>query len=285
MRPTSVIFLIFSVILIASGVGVLFLAQGMAESDDIALFAQSVDENNNLVEIYDFTDQSIDRISLTLSGASVNVYGNSEKSYIELINFPKSTYDLSVSSKTINIDNTISLLSLVRIKENGLNFSGLRHYLNTGDYRDLPKTINIYIKPEEEIKVYNFSVAKGDVVINDIKSSADYSVNIGSGSIKMENIESRSTANLSLESGDVLLNECFIENISVMIEAGNLDYIMNGMENQIIDVRIKDNGNVKVNGTDRGSEYIYESEIYYMILDAEIEKGDINIEASLLRDN
>ena len=285
MRPTSVIFLIFSVILIASGVGVLFLAQGMAESDDIALFAQSLDENDNLVEIYDFTDQSIDRISLTLSGASVNVYGNSEKSYIELINFPKSTYNLSVSSKTINIDNTISLLSLVRIKENGLNFSGFRHYLHTGDYSDKPKTVNIYIKPEEEIKVYNFALSKGDVIISNIKNSADYSITTGSGNIEMSDIESRSTANLSTDDGNVAINECFIENISVMIESGDLNYTMNGMENQIIDAIIRERGSITVNGKDRGNEYIYESQIYYMIMNAEVKNGDINIEAALLMEN
>jgi len=285
MRPTSVIFLIFSVILIASGVGVLFLAQSMAESDDIALFAQSLDENDNLVEIYDFTDQSIDRISLTLNGASVNVYGNSEKSYIELINFPKSTYDLSVSSKTINIDNTISLLSLVRIKENGLNFSGLRHYLNTGDYSDKPKTVNIYIKPEEEIKVYNFSISKGDVVIKDITNSADYSISIGSGSIEMSDIESRSTANLSVDSGNVAVNECFIENISILIDSGDIDYTMNSMENQIIDAIVREKGTITVNGKDRGSEYIYESDIDYMAVNAEVKSGNINIEASMLFEN
>ena len=262
MRPTSVIFLIFSVILIASGVGVLFLAQGMADSDDIALFAQSIDENDNLVEIYDFTDRSIDRISLTLGDASVNVYGNSEKSYIELINFPKSTYDISENSKTINIDNTISLFSLVRIKENGLNFSGLRHYLNVRDYRD-----------------------KGDVMIKDIKYIADYTVSIEEGNISMSNVESRSTANLNIKKGSTVLDECFIENISVMIDAGDFDYAMNTMENQFITARIKNKGSITVNSTDKGSEYIYESLIPYITLNTEVKNGNIRINASLLLEN
>ena len=71
MKPTSVIFLIFSIILIASGVGVLFLAQSMADNENIALFSQSVDDDDNLIDTYDYTDDSIGHITLNLRDADI----------------------------------------------------------------------------------------------------------------------------------------------------------------------------------------------------------------------
>jgi len=281
MKPTSVIFLIFSVILIASGVGVLFLAESMAENEGIALFSQSIDENGNLIEIYDYTDDSIDRISLTLGDADINVYGNSEKSYIELINFPKSTYDLSVNAKTININNTVGIFDYERIKENGLKFSGLRHYLNISDYQDMNKTVNIYIKPDETIKVYNFSIGNGNIGIENITNSADYSVNIDKGNLILQNVQTWSTVNIGIDKGDVIMNNSTIDTCSVIVNEGTVEYTLDNMDAQLINVKTGE-GTVYLNGTETGDKYTNEPSTYYTKLNVILGKGIIHINGDKL---
>lgn len=278
MKPTSVIFLIFSVILIASGIGVLFLAKDMAEEQHVALFSQFVDDDGNLIEKYDFSDDNISRLTLTLGDVDVHIYGNAESSYIELINFPKNTYDLSVSSKTISIDNTISMMSFYRIRESGLNFSGLRHYLNLRNYSDRDRTLNIYISKEENIKIYDITQSKGSISISDLNYRADYSISLKKGDLYASNLTTNSVFNVNIGKGSVTLDSCFIENCGVILGAGDLEYSFNGLENQAFEVRTG-SGKVYFNGEDMGLSFAREATISYIKLTAEVTEGNIRINA------
>nr|MBQ4318688.1 hypothetical protein [Clostridia bacterium] len=216
-----------------------------------------------------------------LGDADVNVYGNAEKSYIELINFPKSTYDLSVSQKGINIDNTIGLLSLMRIKENGFSFSGLRHYINPDNYVDKPKMINIYVRSVEEIKAYNFTLDNGNVTFKDLSYGADYSVTIDNGTLTMNNINTSSVINAKIDKGSAEFNTCMADKGFVEIVDGNVNYTFDGLENQYLSASCG-SGEVTVNGSSHGDTFTYEPLIRYMSFEFAVKKGDITINASSL---
>ena len=94
MKPTSIIFIIVTIILACAGVLMCISAENMAKDQGIALFKQEHDGNNNYVETYDDIDEaSLKKLVISLKNADINVYGGAEKSRIELINFSDNSYN------------------------------------------------------------------------------------------------------------------------------------------------------------------------------------------------
>ena len=146
MKPTSIIFIIVTIILACAGVLLCISAENMAKDQGIALFKQEHDGNNNYVETYDDIDEaSLKKLVISLKNADINVYGGAEKSRIELINFSDNSYNLTASKTQITLSGIDGISELINLDTFKINFSGFRNYQNYLKYRNRQKTVNLYL--------------------------------------------------------------------------------------------------------------------------------------------
>ena len=173
MRPASLIFLVLAVILAISGVITCSVAKSMAAKEGVELFYQTIDTENNSTYTYDMSADTVNKIVLNISDADINIIGNAKSNYIELINFNINTYGFTVSNNVLTVDDTLSLMSIFNFTEGGIEFKGLRHYLNTNAFASKPKTVNIYLTEASMVKMMNITLASGDLNISDITFNTD----------------------------------------------------------------------------------------------------------------
>lgn len=204
MRPTSVIFLILSVILIAGGAVTCVSAQRMADANGLDLFFQETDENNNGLEVTEFEPENVSKITLVLSNVDVNIYGSADKDAIELINFTKNSYEFTMANKNLTVDDSLSLMSLFRITSSGFHFGGLRHYLYFDRYADRTRAVNIYLSENSGVTAFDIQVESGDVVFHDLVRESDYTVTVQEGDVLFDNINMVSSMKVGVvKSGDI----------------------------------------------------------------------------------
>lgn len=224
MKPTSVIFLILSVVLIAGGAVTCITANKMAVANGIELFFQETDEYSNGIETHEFSETNTNKITLNLKDVNVNVTVNSEMSYIKLTNFSKNTFEYSISNKNLTVDDSINLYSLFQITTGGIGFNGLRHYIFFDRYKDKQKTVDVYIAKGDDIKQFDISVDSGIITISGITNQADFLLNVGDGVINMDNIKIISTVTAEIGNGDFNIDTASISgNIDIKVDKGNIN--------------------------------------------------------------
>ncbi len=178
MKPTSIIFLIVSVVLIAAGVITAGLAKDLAETEGVAL-SQKADED--MVFVYDYSKDGISTIKLDLKEAEVNIIGEAETSYIELINFPRGSYEFSSSRPSLNIINNWDGFSLSGVASFVSDINGLSGVIDYFNAVGSQKIVNIYLSPESEVDAVACNLAKGVVCMEKCNMSRDYIINIEDG--------------------------------------------------------------------------------------------------------
>ena len=167
MKPTSIIFIIVTIILACAGVLMCISAENMAKDQGIALFKQEHDGNNNYVETYDDIDEaSLKKLVISLKNADINVYGGAEKSRIELINFSDNSYNLTASKTQITLSGIDGISGLINLDTFKINFSGFRNYQNYLKYRNRQKTVNLYLSDAAEVIFIDIHTEEGNVTVS-----------------------------------------------------------------------------------------------------------------------
>ena len=119
MKPTSVIFLIVSVLLACLGVILCMTATSIANEQGIGLFDQVGDGDDNYVHYETFAEEELKKIVVRVSDVKVNVIGGAEESKIELRSrqaarhFRSPTTQVSPVSLTLRISRSISTASVI----------------------------------------------------------------------------------------------------------------------------------------------------------------------------
>ena len=85
MKPTSIIFLVVSVLLIIGGVIACTVAKDIAVTDGYTLFHDA--EGGGTYVRHDFKSSDVNKIELVVTDAEIHIYGGAEESYIEFFNF------------------------------------------------------------------------------------------------------------------------------------------------------------------------------------------------------
>ena len=232
MKPTSIIFLILSIILIATGVGLCFVAENMSTEQEIELYTQSTDENDNNIDRYELENADLSRISLTLKKANVNIITNSEETYIELVNFSKNTYEFSLNLKTVSVDDTINLLSMLNFAEGGFQFEGLRYFLTPDMYKNKQKSVNIYLKNDNSLKVIDIKIGEGNLMIDNLISRIDYTISIDKGNADFNKTRSGSIFNLDVGEGNVKFTDTIFVEAKVTVNKGDFNFYANNYMHQ-----------------------------------------------------
>lgn len=200
MSKRSKITLLAGGIVIVLGLVFCIVGSVMANSAGHKLFAEKTDKGS--VYTYEFDGGNVDRMTIDVSDAAVNIIGGSEKSYIELCNFDENYYTFNLSNRIVKLSESGDLQSVLRFWENGLTFKGMRYIFKFGSPKG-EKMVNIYLTDKDSVKNFTVSCGTGSINISDISTSTDYSLTLESGAVNLENINTDSIITLnSTEAAD-----------------------------------------------------------------------------------
>ena len=259
MKPTSLIFLVLSLILFFGGYVTTGLAKSMAESSNIPIYEQSFNDTGDAIYTYNISEETISKLSLAFTGVDVTVVGMATESYFELKNFETTTYSTSLSAGVVSVDGDTSFLSsLIDMSDGGVSFRGLRYFLQDKPDPNRPKSVTVYISELSEIKSIAISLTQGSVTFKNIPNSFDYSINVTEGNVVLDNVDTTAVANISVAKGDVNISNSEITALTVTQEEGAT--LLNGVndyapEKTTYDLNAADTGTVRYNGVPVGYEY------------------------------
>lgn len=277
MRPTSIVALIVSVLLIIAGLSTCIIAQNMANAKGEALFSEI--KTDGVVNTFDLTDVDISKIELLVTDAEINIYGKSKTSYVEFINFRENYYTLSTANKVLSFDEIPDVVSMLKFWENGFSFKGMRHIFNFKQDVGSKKTINVYLNSDMNIKIFNITAENCVLNLENLTSGSDYNINVQNGEIYANTLKTTSAfkvngENIKIDITSAVLNtlevkadtldmqiDSFRASNKAIIEAvsGKIDLVTPlSMDTLNLDLDSV-TGAVTVNGMSMGSEYKQEN--------------------------
>lgn len=192
MRPTSVIFLALSVILVIFGSTVCGVANNLAKSEGIMLFPE-YDADHDYVITSDIGSLGTTKIEITAADADVNIIGGSDRSYVEVVNFKTNYYTLSAKDKNVSFVEILDVKSMLKFWENGFTFTGMRNILKRNTDELGRKAINVYIT-NEELKQVKLNIEKGNISISNISAKAEFEINLTEGTLTLDRVNSTDSA-------------------------------------------------------------------------------------------
>ena len=216
MKPTSIIFLIISVLLIIAGFITVGVAGHMGASEGIVLN----DSAEDATEIYEYEKDNIGKIIVNVEDADINIIGGAAKSYVELINFFDGTYDLTSTNRVLTVRDSIDMTDIEGVASLAMNFKGLRGVVNYMKSRGLEKTVNIYLTDAYPINVANCTIGTGNVTVKSNKNPTDYIMNIGTGTAELTDVYTTSKLETVIGEGGVTLDNCQVSHLVCDIEKG-----------------------------------------------------------------
>lgn len=281
MKPTSIVFLIFAVIMTAAGVVTCKYAASSAEAQNISLYGEiGAEADGTLIYTYE-DDQEINRLDLKLHDVDVRIHVGSDVTAVELHGFESNGFDLSLSNKTLTIDNNASILSLLRIADSGVGFDGFRYYFKRSFLTEDEKTersIDIYISSDRKLTKYSAEIKNGDLEVSDLRGKSDLVFSLtGDGSLTMNKVRVTSAITATVERGDI---NCEGINFSTadfkITDEGDFNFIYLNMQAREYILEAK-NGEVTNEDTDFGGmpeAFIPKNPPPLTVY---VEKGDIHI--------
>ncbi len=285
MKPTSVIFLIVSILLACVGFLLCMTATSLATEQGIGLFAQVGDDDDNYVATETFTEEELKKIVVKVSDVQVNIIGGAEESKIELVNFMNNSYQIQAGRSTLQISDNSGISGIVDIDNFKINFHGFRDYLHyIFDYiagkPQKEQILNIYLTDSADLVNFNITVGDGDITISHMQSDCDYKIIMANGVVDIEDVETDSSIQIeSTESSNIELNnvktdelrimspesECFIDISSttfsraMYVEAKSGDIVYDRVEDDFagLDVKFEALGNtISVYGENYSDTYV-----------------------------
>lgn len=281
MKPTSLIFLVLSVILLVGGFMTCGIAKSMAAKQGIAIYDQEIDEAGDSVYTYNISDDTISKLALTFSGVDVNIVGTKDKSYVELKNFDVNSYRTSLGSSAVTVDGTVSFFSsMIDMSGGGIQFRGLRYFLLDKPDPKRPKAVNIYISETSELKTLTLSLNKGNVTCKNLSNSLDYYLTVTNGNVTLDSIQTISVAELNVRGGNITVQSSEIATLNAVMDSGNFTVTANGAYSGDLtsyDLKTAD-GTVNVNTTNVGTDYKVTSAAQKCLIKVNIlTKGNVTV--------
>lgn len=285
MKPTSVIFLIVSVLLACVGVLLCITASSLAAEQGIGLFTQTGDTDDNYVTVESFSEEDLKKIVVKVTDVNVNIIGGAEESKIELVNFLNNSYSVQAGRTTLHISDNAGITGFIDLENFKINFNGFRDYLHfISDFisgkEKKEKVINVYLTDEADLVNFNITVSDGDITVSNLTTDCDYRILLDNGVVDIGGISTDSSIQIeSTESSNININattveelhitspksECFIEitdftfTRAMYIEAKSGDIVYDRTENDFagLDVRLSAQGNtVTVFGETFSGEFV-----------------------------
>ena len=256
MRSASIISLILAAVLIVVGVIICVIAGNMASKDpSLDLYADRIDADGDAVNVYSLEGKNAKNIVIDLKRAHVNVIGGADRSRVEVVNYPSKAYDYWVSDGTVHIkDATVwSIFTNIRISESGFGFTGLRHYLNLGAYKDKVRVINIYLSAGDRLSAVDIDLDNGDVSLSDISPLTTCDVAVANGSVSMVNVTGEGKATVSAGTGGIEMVHCRVkESVLSITGQGDITAKIDYQHSFTLETL---GGEIKLDGESVGGQY------------------------------
>jgi hypothetical protein len=222
MKPTSVIFLIVSILLACVGFLLCMTASSLATEQGIGLFSQVGDEDDNYIATETVNEEDLKKIVVKVSNVKVNVIGGAEEAKVELVNFMNNSYQVQAGRSTLQISDNSGISGIIDIDNFKINFHGFRDYLHyLSDYvagnPPKEKVINVYLTDEADLVNFNITVGNGDVTVSQMKADCDYKIILESGVVELDEISTDSSIQIeSEESSNIEITNVSAEEIRIM---------------------------------------------------------------------
>lgn len=222
MKPTSVIFLIVSILLACVGFLLCMTATSLATEQGIGLFTQVGDEDDNYIATETINEEDLKKIVVKVSNVKVNVIGGAEEAQIELVNFMNNSYQVQAGRSTLQISDNSGISGIIDIDNFKINFHGFRDYLHyLSDYfagnPPKEKIINVYLTDEVDLVNFNITVGDGDVTVSQMQADCDYKIILESGVVELDGISTDSSIQIeSEETSNIELTNVSAEEIRIM---------------------------------------------------------------------
>jgi len=222
MKPTSVIFLIVSILLASVGFLLCMTATSLATEQGIGLFTQIGDDDDNYIATETFTEEELKKIVVKVSNVRVNIIGGAEESRIELVNFMNNSYQIQAGRSTLQISDNSGITGIIDIDNFKINFHGFRDYLHyLFDYiagrPQKDRVLNVYLTDEADLVNFNITVGDGDITISNMTTDCDYKIVIDSGVVDINNVNTDSSIQIeSTESSNIEINNVYTDEIRIM---------------------------------------------------------------------
>lgn len=285
MKPTSVIFLIVSILLACVGFLLCMTATSLATEQGIGLFAQVGDEDDNYVATEEINEEELKKIVVKVSNVQVNIIGGAEKSEIELVNFMNNSYLIQAGRSTLQISDNSGISGIIDIDNFKINFHGFRDYLHyLFDYiagrPQKEQILNVYLTDAADLVNFNITAGDADITVSHMTADCDYKVILANGVVTFEDvttdssIQIESTESSNIEFRGVSTNElrimspeseCFIEienttfTRAMYVEANSGDIVYDRVEEDFagLDVKLEALGNtISVYGENYSDTYV-----------------------------
>lgn len=287
MKPTSLIFLALSLILLVGGFMVCGVAKSMAKNQGIRIYDQEINKDGDSVYTYNIADDTVTKLALKFSGIDVHIRGSESESYIELKNFDANSYSTTLTGSTVTVDGTVGFMSsLIDMSGGGIRFKGLRYFLMEKPSGDRQKSITVCISRNSGLKSLNVTSEKGDVYLSDIAGGIEYSISTTDSDIFLDGIRTtdienvNSFATLTAVRGSITVKSSSMQLIKMTAEEGNItvDASTGTVSSDFITYDIKaTEGAINYNGTDYEGELKITSPDEKSKIKAEITKGVVRI--------
>ena len=285
MKPTSVIFLIVSILLACVGFLLCITASSLATEQGIGLFTQIGDEDDNYVATQTFTEEDLKKIVVKVSNVNVNIIGGAEKSKVELVNFMNNSYTVQAGRSTLQITDNSGITGIIDLENFKINFGGFRDYLHyIFDYiegnEQKVQTLNVYLTEAADLVNFNITVGDGDITLSNLQIDCDYKIVLANGVVEIDGvttdssvqIESTVSSNIGIKNTvtDELRimspkSECYIEisdttfSRAMYVEAMSGDIVYDRVEEDFagLDVKLEALGNtISVFGENYADTYV-----------------------------
>lgn len=276
MKVTSIIFLVIAILLVIGGSVILNKSQEMAAEKDIELFKQTITENGDLVETIEFSSENTNKININLKNTDVNIIGNAEKSYVEIINFNAIEYSTYTNNRTFNIENDLISAVIGRAEGGSIHFGGVRDYLRKDEYNKNEKRVNVYLTADCAVKIFDIKIENGNINVENVNLLCDYYSVINEGSFTSENTPRISYINSKIKKGDVIINKAYVANADIEIENGDIELSLPSQ--YIYDFNIEsETGVIKYNNESHSGKFVVENEETNAFFEAHIGVGNVTI--------
>ena len=267
--------MIVAVLLMIAGFVTCLIAENMAEAEGQMLFAENRDYG--LVNTLDLAETAISKLEINVQDADVHIYGGSESSYIELVNFRENYYACNTSNRVVTFDEIPDVTSMLKFWENGVSFKGIRYLLDFGGEEPAgDKVINIYLGGENiDLKIVSVTGKSCNVYLENMTYSADYTISLEEGSLHTGNMKTASmltvTGNqVALDLQNSSFGTCSIQCTDLTLDAMKVFLPMTTIQCTGIDADITptqtiaslnysvtvENGSVTVNGNNLGTGFV-----------------------------
>ena len=277
MKPTSIIFLIFSVILLLAGSGLRKLAVDKADEEDFPLFLQEMNEDGDLITTLDIDSEQVTKLVLNMSNAEINVLTGDYEPRIELVNYQINTFTNLLANGVLSIDDHVDLLTLFNLTGKGTQFHGLRHYLHADNFNVGERSVNVYLSNDMTLEELEINATKCDVSLSDIHNCLSYKVTADCGDISLLNVSEANAASLAVtEEGNVAVQLSEIADITADVAIGNCSFVAKQANIQSYNALTQD-GSVYLDGNNVGPSYTASSAVSLVTCHFAVNQGDIII--------